>query len=689
MPGKDDNKNTIPLRRVALYKHGIGYFERRGKFKGPGEVELMCGPDEIDDMLKSLLVLRDGGKQIAAITYESSKTLETRLAEFGFDLRNCRGMIELIGQLKGAPVTVDISGESVVGRVIGLDATKQVIGESTVDEHQLVLYTDEKSLRRLALSAIKNLTVNDPSLSEEIQQQLELLFQATRKKDQKLLKVQVSDDEERTLQIVYSIPCPIWKTTYRLVAVDDTKLILQGSAIVDNTQEEDWNDVEMTLVSASPVSFIQPLYDPVQPHRTTISAQGVNSSQPFVAERAHASRKTRIMGAPEPVASPAAAPPVGSSRSEQSTTMGGHWGAPAGMAQGGAWGSAPAKASMVLDELKLDISTQETGDQFEYNIQTPVTVPRNSSALINIVQQTVDGERISLYNESRNRTTPYSAIRLKNTTGLTLEAGPITVMENNSYAGEALLDVVKPDDTRFVAYAIDQSVRVVVRHELSRKPVWRIRCWQGFLYLDFKEMDQKTYHLENLSDKKKTVFVEHAVVRTRNLVGDVKPSETTENFYRFRQELQAKEAAPLTVTEESDGFNNVWLESFDNNELPELAWALRQNFVDNSFKAFLEEVMKRREEIFLLQHKERHLREVIGQCQKDQERARENVKAVGTANERYKNAIDQAEDRIMKSSAELTAVLSALSEKRLAFNSFVAAQLAADIEQPLAVPQRM
>src|SRR5580700_7689227 len=121
MSGKDDNKNSIPLKRVALYKHGIGYFERRGKFKGPGEVELMCGPDEIDDMLKSLLVLRDGGRQVSAITYESSKTLETRLSEFGFDLRDCRGMVELITQLKGAPVTVEMSGESVAGRVLGLD----------------------------------------------------------------------------------------------------------------------------------------------------------------------------------------------------------------------------------------------------------------------------------------------------------------------------------------------------------------------------------------------------------------------------------------------------------------------------------------------------------------------------------------------------------------------------------------
>src|ERR1700728_4529467 len=169
MSGKDDNKNSIPLKRVALYKHGIGYFERRGKFKGPGGVELMCGPDEIDDMLKSLLVLSAGGRKVSAITYESSKTLETRLSEFGFDLRTCQGMIELIAQLKGAPVTVDHSGQALSGRIIGMDETLVHVGDSVIREHQVVLYSDEKSMQRIALSSIRHISVNDPSLAQEIQ----------------------------------------------------------------------------------------------------------------------------------------------------------------------------------------------------------------------------------------------------------------------------------------------------------------------------------------------------------------------------------------------------------------------------------------------------------------------------------------------------------------------------------------
>jgi len=692
MSGEEKKNNSIPLKRVALYKHGIGYFERRGKYKGPGEIELMCGPDEIDDMLKSLLVLSSGGQTISAITYESSKTLETRLSEFGFDLRSCGGMIELIAQLKGAPVSVDHSGETISGRVIGLDKTQQTINNTVVTEHQVVLYSDEKNMQRIALSSIKHITVNDPSLAQEIQQQLELLFQATRKKDQKLLKVQVDDSEEHDLTIAYSIPSPIWKTSYRLVSTDDEKLIIQGTAIVDNTQEEDWNDVQMTLVSASPISFIQPLYDPVQPIRPTIEAQGVGSTTPFVAERAHRKAKGTTTGENARYQAPALMAAGAGGMYGSSAAWGAPQAAPAPQqmmqALGRARGINAAEIDQFLEESNVfasmgaadvGVATQTAGELFEYRISAPVTVPKNSSALITIVQQNIEGERISLYNEKRNSKNPYCAIRLKNSTGLTLESGPVTIMEGSSYAGEALLDVVKPDDTRFVVYAIDLGVHVIVRLEHSQKPVWRVRAIHNYLYFDYKQQTKKTYNLENLTDKKKVVFVEHPVTPNMKYVGLSKPAESTEHFYRFRVELDAKESMSLPVMEETDSQTSLFLENFEMFELPELTWALEQNYVDAKFLQFLEEVTKRREEIYVLQRTERQMKEQIARCQADQERARENVRTLGSGGDRYRKAIDQAEDLIMKTTLELSQAATQLAEKRAEFRSFLTKQFTAEI----------
>ncbi len=668
---------AAPLTKVTLYKHGMGYFERKTRFKGPGEIELQCAHDEIDDMLKSLIVLNIGGGRVSAVTYDSAKTLETRLAEFGFDLRSCAGLLDLIVQIKGAPVTVAVGKDKIRGRVVGLD-TNEVVCENrdrTAVEHLLVLYCNDLSLRRINLSSINDVSIDDTTLAGEIQQQLELLFQAARKKDRKLLKVELLEETERDLIIAYSIPTPIWKTSYRLVLTSEGKLLIQGMAIVDNTQEEDWNNVQVVLISAAPISFIQPLYDPVQPPRRRIAAQGVISTGPFVAERAQQmvpAQAAKARGRTDAPTMPGCAPPAAPMeagaagmmcRDEQLSAFGGaydSWGAASGAGEG------------------IAVQTQETGELFEYRIDAPVTVPRNSSALIPIVQEIIEGERLSLFNASRNYNYPYAAIRLVNTTGLTLEAGPVTIMEEEAYAGEALLDVVKPKDTRFLPYALDQGVKVVIRDDYTYRPVHRVRLWHGVLFMDSKQISSKTYNLENLSQKKKIVFVEHPYSSHLKLVSDVKPEETTENFYRFRIELEPQESYALKVKEETETTNQYRLDA-DGAAWPDVDWLLKQNYSNSNFLEFVKELIVKRKQVVSLNAEAKQLKERLGQHQKDQERARENVKTLGGAGERFKQAIEETEDKIIKASTDLEKLAKAIEQKRQEISEFVAGEMLSEV----------
>jgi hypothetical protein len=319
-----EKTSSLGLTKVVLYKHGIGYFERRGKATGPTKINLVCEASEIDDMLKSLLALV-GNSRIDAVTYDSSKTLESRLAEFGFDISNSEGLSGLLAQMKGIPVTITASGENISGRMLGMDASEQVVNERILREEQLTLYTGDNSFKRIALSSINAIKVDDETMAGELRQQLELLFQNAKKKDRKSLSVILSEPGEHDVLIAYSIPCPIWKTSYRLVMHEESRVMLQGMAIVDNTQEEDWADVQVVLVSASPISFIQPLYDPVQPARPRIAAQGTRSAGPVLAERA--ARR------PEPVA--ASAPMSARAKMKASVRSEDSWGSPGG---GGAVG---------------------------------------------------------------------------------------------------------------------------------------------------------------------------------------------------------------------------------------------------------------------------------------------------------------------------------------------------------------
>ncbi len=293
----------------------------------------------------------------------------------------------------------------------------------------------------------------------------------------------------------------------------------------------------------------------------------------------------------------------------------------------------------------------------------------------------VEGERISLYNQSRNQKFPHCTIRLKNTTGLTLESGPVTVMEEDAYAGEALLDVLKPDDTRFLPYAIDQGCHVVVRQVQDRKPVWRVRVWHGVVYMDYRIQFGKLYQLENLTAEKKLVFVEHPVQQGAELVSKDKPEETTQNYYRFRVGLAAKESYALDVWEEREAFQQIYISDVDRFDLPNVEWLLAQSFVDDSLVDFLKQTLAKRSEILSLMEHKRQLEILLGQFVSDQERARENIKTLGASNERYRDAIDQAEDRIIQTRQELNQVVQAIDSRRQEFQQFVSVELTAELEK--------
>jgi hypothetical protein len=586
--------------------------------------------------------------------------------------------------MKGIPVTVTASGESVSGRVLGIDESQAIVNDRIIDEQHLTLYTGGSSFKRISLASISDIKVDDEAMASELKQQLELLFQNAKKKDRKALSVTVGEPGEHQILIAYSIPCPIWKTSYRLVMSGQDKVLLQGMAIVDNVQEEDWNDVQVVLVSASPISFIQPLYDPVQPSRQRIAAQGNVSSGPVVAERALQPRGVMMSKARRAEPAPPGAAPMQTAGYAGAATD--SWGA-ADAAFGGAMMRDEASVANSLEEAfsaELSVETSGTGELFEYRITKPVTIPRNSSALIPIVQQDIKGERISLYNESKNTKFPYSAVKFINSTGLTLEGGPVTVMEGDIYAGEALLDTVKPDDLRFLLYAIDQACPVVLRNNSISKPYWRVRAFGGWLYLDFRRVNEKTYQIDNLSDKDKVVYVEHPLVQGWKIISEPKPDETTASYYRYRVELDAKKAFDLQIKEESESQEQIYIMNPSQLDRNRLGWLCGQNFVDREFVEFLKKVMAKRDEIMAIQEEMQQVATQRNQCQEDQARARENLKTLGANTERYRKIIDQMEDQMIELAKKIQELNRNLLLKQREYQELASAKINSDLESAAA-----
>src|SRR5215471_7784129 len=126
----------MPITRVVLYKHGVGYFEREGRVEGDQTLSLTFKQSEVSDVLKSLTVLDLDGGHVASVSYDSTKPLEQLLAEVALSIPDQGSVVGLLPQIKGARVAVQppgagsmsmrpSSGDRVEGVLLGVDTTER------------------------------------------------------------------------------------------------------------------------------------------------------------------------------------------------------------------------------------------------------------------------------------------------------------------------------------------------------------------------------------------------------------------------------------------------------------------------------------------------------------------------------------------------------------------------------------
>ena len=641
--------DELPIRRVILYKHGVGYFERIGTVQGDAQVNLRFKAKDMSDLLKSLTVLDLGGGTIRTVAYDSTKTVDQQLAEYTFDLRKTRSLHAILEQMKGGEVTLQVDGRKLSGRVLAVERRLERMPPNVqVERYRLSLLMAGATVKSYDLADVSDLQFTDPTLQGELQKYLEVLFSRHRR-DEKRVEVLTSGKGKRDLFASYVLEQPVWKVSYRIVTGKMQKPLLQAWAIVDNVSGNDWEDVELSLVSGLPVSFRQNLYDPFYVARREIKLQRESVVGPVV----HAPGE-RLQEEAKRLAYSGA---LGKAAAPRRSGMKGF------AADAVAAEAAPAMARAPRPDMLAGMSrqaaqavAQEAGALFVYKIDRPVTIKRDRSALLPIANTRVDGERVAIYNERTRRDNPMAGIRIKNTTGLTLEGGPITVIEENTYAGEALINTMKADEERYISFAVDLGTRVNPKRGGSKQDVYLVKIVNGVMYTHFKQQETKVYHLNNLEDKPKTVVIEHPVRRDWQLVDTAKPREVTPEVYRFEEKLGAKKKLAFTVIEEKPG-QTTW--SLSDLNRPRILFFLRQKYIDAATRAFLEKVVALQSEIRNLKSGLDGLKSESTRIFSDQQRLRANLKSLGRSESEksYRNRIvqqlNQQEDRIQAMIAQV------------------------------------
>jgi hypothetical protein len=260
----------LAVRRVILYKTGVGYFEHLGGVRDRQNVTIRFTSAQLNDVLKSLTVLDLGKGQITGISYNSVAPLEQRLGALRLPLDESTTAREMLASLRGARVEVTAAGAAAEGRLLGVEQrTTQRGSDTTTTIDVLSLLTDAGELRTFDLSPAVRVRIVDRDVRQEVGRYLDLVG-SSREQDVRNMVISTTGSGERQLFVSYISEVPIWKSTYRLVLPSQGKPFIQGWAIVDNTIGEDWRDVELSLVAGAPQSFIQNISQPYYSHRPVV-----------------------------------------------------------------------------------------------------------------------------------------------------------------------------------------------------------------------------------------------------------------------------------------------------------------------------------------------------------------------------------------------------------------------------------
>lgn len=268
----------------------------------------------------------------------------------------------------------------------------------------------------------------------------------------------------------------------------------------------------------------------------------------------------------------------------------------------------------------------EVGDLFEYKIEQPVTVLRDRSALIPIVQTKMDGERVSIYNEAVRRDRPMGGMKLINTTPLTLEGGSLTVLDGDAYAGEALMERLKAKEQRFISYALDLGTLVTVRREADSSPAKLVKVLNGVFQVHYFRQERKTYILQNQTERPRVVYIEYPVRQDWVLSDDTpKPDITTQRYHRFKVELPAFDKKELIISEQQALMDNYALTNLSR---ADLELFLTRRYINPETKQRLEKLIDLRTQINQIDQNFEAFNDEKEKIEEDQKRLRENIETL-------------------------------------------------------------
>ena len=639
---------ALPIRNVVLFSSGVGYFQRTAEVEGNTRVDLTFQVRDINDLIKSM-VIQDEKGIVSAVSYDSLDPVDRTLKSYAVNLTYNPTFGQILTQLRGEKAEVVLNQTAanqpgtVSGSIMGIEKQRQTSKEGVTEIEVLNMWCAE-GVRAIKLGEIQRLRFLNPNIESEFRRALDTLAQS-HDAQKKAVTLNFSGEGKREVKVGYVVENPIWKTSYRLVLDKDGKPFLQGWAVVDNPTDDDWNQVGMALISGRPISFQMDLYQPLYVPRPTVQLELFQSLRPVAFDSAKRMQEGNPTLGATTFAPPAAA------------GMGGGGGPGFGYGGFGGPGGAPPPRDAYLkrgEELsrqlqqRMDLSrgvqsaatASQLGDFFQYVINQPVNLPRQKSALLPIVNKEIEARRLSIYNPSVHAKFPMLGLKLTNTAGLHLMQGPITVFEGSTYAGDARINDLPPNDDRLISYAVDLGTEVEAKSHRPTDKITSVRIQNGIIFRTDRVREEKTYTATNRSGQERTLWIEHPYRADFQLVSKEKPVERTSENYRFELKLpaKAKESVSQTIIEERDVGTQI---SISNSDDGTIRFFINNAISSDGVKESLKKALELKSKLTGYQQELNSVNEQLRVITEDQTRLRANLREMPTTAAAYKRYLEK------------------------------------------------
>jgi hypothetical protein len=635
----------LVLKRVLLSSGGVGYFEYEAEVVGDATLELDVRLDQVDDVLKSLVVFDDKGG-VGAIRLPGREPLAHAFRDLPFDQSALGSPVLLLSALKGAEISVS-GGRELTGRLISVEPETTVLplGQGTTTHHRVSVLT-ATGVQQFLLEEQDSVRFTDAGLQAEIDEAL-LSIAEHRVQDRRLLTIAAPGDGARRVRVGYVVEVPLWKASYRL-SLGDADGHLQGWAVIENLSGQHWDRVELTMVSGNPVTFRQALYTAYFVDRPEVPVEVLGRVLPPADEGGVKFDEDDFAMAEAELPQVAGALSSRARVAEQAMDV------------------IEPPAPKAISRPALAAAREEATTQVLFRLADPISVDSGESVLVPVIDSTVPATAIALYQPDTHQTHPLAAVRLDNATGTGLPPGVLTLYEAGtagaSYVGDARLAPLPSDDSRLLSFAVDQAILIDREHDTVRTIVGSAIS-RGVLRLSMRQRANTKFRIKSSAKESRQLLIEHPRRAGWELTAPSVPGiEHAASVYRVPTEIAPGAEQKLAITLETTLVEEV---SLDGLRMRDLAAYAATGALEPEVRQALERLAQLRGDVDEARGEIERLEETASRLHRDQERLRANLREVprdSDLHRRYLAKMTAQEDSLDKLGSALVTARDTLTQ---------------------------